>query len=84
VVHGAGLVGEHWIGQGETPPEAVQVARARECDQHYRGGAELGQTVAHGDRVLIACQSGQMTMEDQRHRQALLLRHPPLGAVIIR
>jgi hypothetical protein len=83
VVNRAGLVRQHRVREAEVAPKAVQVARAREGDQHHLGPTELDEAVAHGDRVLVAGQSGQMTMEDHHRRSTPLLREPPPAALIV-
>jgi hypothetical protein len=57
--------------------ESAQIARAREGDEPDRGIAELGEAVAHGDRVFMAGQSSQVTVEDHYHRPTPVLRQPP-------
>ena len=53
------------MGESQAAARAAQVARTRKSDQRHGAAAELGRAIAHGDRVLVARQSGQMMVEDQ-------------------
>jgi hypothetical protein len=76
-IHAAILVSEYRVREAEAAPKARKVARTRERDQHHNGIAELGEPVAHGDRVRVAWQSGQMTVKDQDDGPPAVLRQPP-------
>jgi len=79
----ATLVGQHGVEQPEAVTKAAQVSWPREGDQYHGSIAELGETIAHGDRMLMTRQSGQMTVEDHDDSPTVLLREPPPAALIV-
>jgi hypothetical protein len=77
------LVCQHWIRSTEPVPEPPKVALPRKGDQRYGSIAKLTDAIAHGDRVLVARESGQMAMKDQQDGPAPVVRQSPPPALLV-
>ena len=77
------LVGEDGIRQVEAAAVPAQVARPGEGHQGHGCVTEVIEAVAHGDGVVLARQSGQVTVEDEHRRPSVLVRQaPPISPVV--
>lgn len=54
-----------------------------EGDDSDGGVTELVQTIAHGDRVFPAGQSGEVAMKDEHHRPSVAVLQPPTASVVL-
>lgn len=57
------------------------LGRAERDDDHFRI-TELVEAVAHGDRVFLAGQSGEVAVEDQHDWPSFMIGQPPAAAVV--
>jgi hypothetical protein len=56
---------------------------ARKGDERDGGIAKLTDAIAHGDRVLVARESGEMAMKDQQNRSAPMVSQSPPPALLV-
>ena len=63
--------------------EPPKVVLARKGDERDGGIAKLTDAIAHGDRVLVARESGEMAMKDQQNRSAPMVSQSPPPALLV-
>ena len=70
-------IAEQRVWQLEVRPMRSEVFGRGEGDGRDRCVTELVEAIAHGDQVLLARQSHEVTVEDQQRRTARLIGQPP-------